>query len=514
MRTIYFIRNALAGIAGKLLGQLLGFIVRTVFIHTLCQEFLGINGLFTSVLAFLNLSELGLGSAIVFALYEPLANDRRDKICALMNFYKKAYRIIGCATLILGICVLPFLDYIIKGDTGAINIYAVYLLFLTDTVFSYWFWAYKASLLIAAQKEYIAVGIRNRIDIVKSIVRIVFLILLRNVPIASFYTYTASGIIFTLIANYRINCRVEKEFPFLREDKCSAVSREDRKQIFQRIIGLSTYRISSVVNNAMDTIIISAMIGVGINGIYSNYTLLISMVNGVLWIVVTAIIPGIGNLYARNEMDRLYEVFKEICVLFFVGYGFCGIVLFTLINPFIGDMWLDYSYLLGRDVVIACFLNFTTGGILTPFSVLVEATGKFSKRGISSIVSVIINIILSVVLLQKCHMGIAGVLLATVVARMVVAVPVYLNIVAKDIFRRRVISFGVTYILALCVICVFAVVINIAISCISLSGFWGVIIKAIICVMLSAGGFAAILVWTSYFKPLKERIAMLLKKIK
>ena len=64
-----------ASVAIRVSTLLLSFASRTVFIYVLGAEYLGLNGLFTNILSFLALSELGLGSAIAFLLYKPIAEN-------------------------------------------------------------------------------------------------------------------------------------------------------------------------------------------------------------------------------------------------------------------------------------------------------------------------------------------------------------------------------------------------------------------------------------------------------
>lgn len=437
MRSDNFFKNVSMGIVSRLLNQLLGFVVRTVFIYSLSKEFLGINGLFSSVFAFLNLTELGLGSAIVFALYKPLAQGDREKIRELMKFYRQAYWVIGSIIGILGIALIPFLPSLVKDENTLINVNIIYIIYLAETVISYWFWAYKSSMFIADQKEYIASVIKNIVDIFKSLFRIIFLLLLQKYPVISFYVYSILGIAFILISNYLIGKKADILYPFLLEEPEERLPILERNNIFKNVIGLSAYRISGTVNNAVDTLLISAVIGLVANGIYSNYELLVSIINGMIWIVVTALVPGIGNLNTTESDEKKYFSFHCVALLMFWIYGFCGISLWVLLNPFIGSIWLDETYLLSDTTVMLIFLNFITGGMLTVFSIFIEATGNFSKRGLLSIASAGINLLLSIVFLLYTDLGISGVILATIIARMITIVPFYPNIVAKEVFKKK-----------------------------------------------------------------------------
>ena len=174
------IRNVRSGIIVQIINKVMAFIVRTVFIRILNTEYLGVNGLFTNILTVLSFAELGIGTAIIFSMYKPVAEDDTDKIKSLMRLYKKSYNTIGIVVFILGICVIPFMKYIIKDAPNIKeSIILIYVLFLINTSVSYFF-TYKKSIITAHQQE----SIINRIDsffyLIKSILEIVFLILTKN----------------------------------------------------------------------------------------------------------------------------------------------------------------------------------------------------------------------------------------------------------------------------------------------------------------------------------------------
>lgn len=446
MRSTNVFKNISIGIMSRTLTQILGFVVRTIFVYSLPTDFLGINGLFTSIFAFLNLSELGLSSAIVYALYKPLAQKDETKIKQLVRFYKQAYTIIGGVVATMGVLLLPALPYLAKGGTTSINMYAIYLVFLFETVTSYWFWAYKSSLLVADQKEYIISITKNIMDVIKAIIRIIFLLVLKDYPASSFYVYVVIGIVSTIISNWLIGKRVYITYPFLKDLEYEKLPIVERNAILKNVLGLSAYRISGTINNAVDALLISSFLGLVVNGIYANYELIISTVNSLIWIIVTSLIPSVGNINFTENNEKKYFLFKCIGLALFWVYGFCGISLWVLLNPFIGGVWLNDSFLLSEKAVFVLFINFITGGMLTVFSIFVEATGQFSRRGWASIASAVINVILSIILLKVTNWGIGGVVLATVCARIIVVVPAYIKIISKDVFSKNIGKFWIMYI--------------------------------------------------------------------
>ena len=155
MRTKNSLLNLLTAFLGQAAGIVISFIARKLFVQILSSEYLGLNGLFSNILTLLSLAELGVGSAIIFSLYKPLAEEDTDKIKSLMHLYKKAYNLIGILIMLLGICFLPFYRFLINDIPDIAHLNVIYLLFVVNTAVSY-FYSYKRSLIICDQKRYIA----------------------------------------------------------------------------------------------------------------------------------------------------------------------------------------------------------------------------------------------------------------------------------------------------------------------------------------------------------------------
>ena len=137
-------RNIIYGTINRLTSLIFPFIIRTVMIYYMGVEYVGLGGLFSSILSFLSLAELGIGTALVYSMYKPIATDDVDSICALLKLYRKLYFIIGCIIFSVGLALAPFLRFIISQDVpDDVNIYILYLIYLLNTVISYWFFGYK-----------------------------------------------------------------------------------------------------------------------------------------------------------------------------------------------------------------------------------------------------------------------------------------------------------------------------------------------------------------------------------
>lgn len=513
MRSTNLAKNVSAGLVSRLVGAVLNFIVRTVFIYSLPQEFLGISGLFTSIFAFLNLSELGLGSAIIYALYKPLAERDERKIRQLMRFYRRAYLLVGSVVAVLGVVLLPALPYLAKGSTALVDMNVIYLFFLFEAVTSYWFWAYKSSLLTADQKEYVAVIIRNKVDVVKAVVRILFLLLLRGEPALAFYAYVFIGILFLIVANGLVGKKVDEVYPELRQDTGEKLPDGERREIFRNVFGMSLIRVGEVVNNALDTVLVSAFLGLTVNGTFSNYELLISIVSGLIWGIYTALVPGVGEVNVRESAEKKEFLFRCIGFVLFWIYGFCGISLWVLLNPFIDGVWGD-AYLLPEWCVTVLYLNFITGGCLSVFSIFFSATGQFAHSGVVTFFSALANAALSVLSLVFTDWGIGGVVLATVCARMLVVVPCYVRIMAKCVFHKKSSFFCLFYYGTLGIIVVTGLAVHGILLPFRPHTLLNFVIKAAVCLGFVNGAWFLVFRKTPEFDYVKQVVRVVLDRVR
>ncbi|MBO0454300.1 lipopolysaccharide biosynthesis protein, partial [Candidatus Enterococcus murrayae] len=318
---------------------ILQFVVRTYFIKFLGAEYLGLNGLFTNILSILSLAELGIGTSIVYSMYKPLADENRQKIRSLMQLYKKAYNYIGLLVGLIGICIIPFLKYMIKSDLSINEIYIIYILFLLNSVVSYFF-TYKRSLIIADQRSYI-VSLNDFIFLlITNIIQIAVLYLYPN-----FIVYLSIQIFFTFLTNLNISRKTDKDYPYLKEDIHEKLEPETISEIKKNVIGNVSSKIGGVVVMGTDNILISTFVSLTAVGIYSNYLLLVNSVQNLCKQVTNSITASIGNFAATTSKDKGFELFKRHLFVNHTLIFFSSVVLLNVLNPFI-KLWLGPDFLL------------------------------------------------------------------------------------------------------------------------------------------------------------------------
>lgn len=431
------IRNTTYGISGQMLTYAFTFIYRTVFIYTLGVTYLGINGVFTNLLSILSLAELGIGAAITFSLYKPLAEGNIKEIITLMSFYAKTYKVVALFITILGISIAPFLDVFIKEESVIPNLTLIYFLILADSIVSYFF-AYKRSLIIADQRGYINTINLNSFAIIRNLLQISMLLITKE------FIYTlVIQIICTLVSNISISLKVNKLYPYLRGGTEVKLGKEYKTDLFKKLRAMSYHNIGSVVVLGTDNLLISSLVGVYWVGLYSNYLMIISIIRNIIGQFYNSIIASIGNLTASEDVDKSYNIFNKLFFLNYWIYSFASICLFTLYNPFI-TLWLGDKYLLDQLIVIVIVINFYLSGMRQNVLAYRNALGLYWNDRYKPIAEAIINLVASLILIK--YFGLIGVFLGTTISLITTSFWVEPYILFKHYFKKRVRYYFTKYI--------------------------------------------------------------------
>lgn len=409
MRIKNSLTNILTGLAGQVITTLVGFLNRTVFIYVLGSTYLGVSGLFSNILTVLSFAELGIGQAIIFSLYKPIAENDEDKICSLMNLYEKVYRILFVIVLFLGAAILPFLPYIIKDIDSIPNIRIIYLLYVANSAFSYLF-SYRASFVTACQKNYVLNLINILGSIILAVLQIIALLVFRN-----YMVYLTVQITFSVLQSFAIHYYAGRKFPFLRRKDIRPLEKGELNNIKKNVGALIIYKIGTLALNSTDNIIISSFVGIVAVGLYSNYLLLQSTVTGFLSTIFSNLTASIGNLNAQESDEKKLFMFNVINMATFWFYTVCSVCLFVCMTPFI-HVWIGDQYVLPTSVSLIIAVNTYIGGMLfAPFNYR-QTMGLFVQGKLRPIISAIINIVVSIWFAKIW--GLAGVLWGTAVARL------------------------------------------------------------------------------------------------
>ena len=496
--------NSMVSLLCQVLNLLLNFLTRTIFIKILGAEYLGVNGLFSNILTILSFAELGIGNAIVFNLYKPLAQDDKPQISSLMLLYKQVYTAIGLFVLGAGLLVTPFLGVIIKTKPNIPeNISLLYILFLLNTVVSYFF-VYKKNIILADQKNSITLIVTQATTIAQVILQTSFLLLTHN-----FIVYLTIQIGCTLAENFVCSALADKMYPYLKNSNPVPLSKSETKSIFADVKALAIYKFGSVILNGTDNILISMFLSVRDVGLASNYTLLMNSANSILGKLIDAFTASVGNLNTESNAEKQYNVFKKIMFISSWIYGFAAVGIYLVSKDFI-ITWIGEKYLLSSIVVFSICFDFYVKGVQAAPYMYRTTLGLFIQGKWAAVIAAVVNLILSVILCKA--IGLGGIFIATPISRLISTGIIDPYLIYKRTFKRNVLEYFEMFIGYCVIFIVIAVISNFAINCVSIAGWLGVILKAGIVTVIFNGLMISVFFRTKIFKELLQSVNQLVSR--
>lgn len=412
-RTGNAFKAAAVGTSNQIVNLVCGFVFRTVFLMVLSKEYLGLNGLFTNVLNVLSLAELGIAGAIIYRMYEPIALNNEEKVAQMMCFYKNIYRIIALIVTVIGLSILPAIKFLIKNPEeipSDINIYVVYVLFLAQSVTSYLF-VYKNSILTADQKGYINSACSMFGNILNTALRIAVLFITKD-----FIATLITGIVVSLTVNIVNSIIATKMYPCIFKGK-HKLDKTSKKTILKDTAALACHKIGGVVVGSTDNILLSAFIGIGVLGIYSNYSLLMVAVAGLIGQLLGTFTSSVGNAKLNLTSDDFFKTYKRLLYINLVIVSCACVSMYCLLEPFI-TVWLDEGMLLDNNVVIVLIISYFLSQFRHVNINFTSATGLFRKDRLRPLIEAAVNLTASIVLVN--YLGVMGIFLGTIISNLLV----------------------------------------------------------------------------------------------
>ncbi|MEY8480772.1 polysaccharide biosynthesis protein [Lachnospiraceae bacterium 48-21] len=407
-------RNMAFGGLMKLYQIVVPFLMRTAMIYLMGEQYLGLNSLFVSILQVLNIAESGVGSAMVYSMYKPIAEDDKSTICALLRQYRKYYYIIGFIIAAVGITLTPFIPKLVKSDLpGGLNIYILYLLNLVVTVLSYWVFAYKGSLLQAHQRVDIISKITISVSTIQYSVQIFVLVFLKN-----YYMYVIAALVMQILTNIATAFAADYMYPNYKP--VGKLSEKEILDINCRIRDLFTSKMGGIVVNSVDTIVVSSFLGLSMLAVYQNYFFILSSVIGFVMIVFTACTAGIGNSIIVETKEKNYNDLKNFTFIITWISGFCTVCLLCLYQPFM-DVWVGERLKLEYSAVICFCIYYFIYEINLLLNTYKDAAGIWHEDRFRPLITAFMNLVMNLVMVQ--FWGIYGVILSTVLSMLFVGMP-------------------------------------------------------------------------------------------
>ena len=512
-RTANTLLNIITSFGGRLVKTLLTFAIRTLFIFTLGKEYLGVNGVFTSILHVLSLAELGFSTTIVYHLYKPLAVHDETRVRLLINLYKTVYRTIGIVVMIIGLGLIPFIPVLIKDyeriEQLGLNVTLIYLIYLLQSVSSYVFLAYRQTILEADQKKYI-------IDTVDCI-RTIFECILQAVSLFyfhSFILYMLSALLCVLLYNGANAIIAGRLYPKLFTREKAQLSRGEVVSIFKDCGAMFLFKIESVVLKATDNLVLSAAVGIEIVGLYSSYIMLINAGKSFMEKFYASVKHSMGNLFATEGIDSRFFFFEVMNLLTVILYGVFAVGIVTCIDDFI-LLWIGENYLIGVHFCYFIAAEIFLDGLIRNLTQIRNISGAFQQLWYRPVISIVVNIITSIILVNQY--GIIGVILGTILSQILVGMTIDPFVVMNVCFKKlKPVSYyylrNLGYVCTLCLVGAFNVALCVYV--IKDVNWFTMILRAIIIVITVPSAFIVIYRKRPECKYIMNLSKKMLKKVK
>lgn len=399
-------RGLIFGYINTIVGIILPFLSRTVIIYKLGNEYVGLGGLFTSIISILSVTELGFGSSLAYILYEPVAKGETERIRAILFYSRRAFYIIGLIILSGGLVITPFVKHLIKSDFPSdLNIYVIFLLYLIPSVTSYFMFSYKRILLNANQRYDIEAKIQTVTTLAQYAIQIVVIVFTGN-----YYLYAIVLTVTCILSNIIVEVTSKRLYP---DYYCYGnIDEVDKKNIIEKVRGIFVTKVSSTVFNSVDNIVISVFFGLSVLGKYNNYYYIVSALTGLFAIMHNVLRPIIGNFIHTETREKCFEWMLNINLIYVILTCGATACLLTLYQDFI-TVWIGTGNQFDFMFVILFSILFMVSRIASIPGLFIESAGLWWESRYVSILSVVINLVLNLFLSQI--MGLYGVVISSIV---------------------------------------------------------------------------------------------------
>lgn len=477
MRVTNSIKNIYITVLTQVIITLLGFISRKVFLDSLGTEYLGVNGLLTNVLSMLSLVEGGIGASITFNLYKPLAEKNEEKVIALVQLYKKLYGVLAIAIFILSLSLYPFLGSLMNEDTKVPFIGVIYFIFVIKNVISY-LNAHKWSLINADQKGYVLAKYNLWFNVITTISKIIVLCITNNYIL---YLVVEAGIF--IIQNLWNGKIVNERYSYIMTTRKYKVDELTKQNLITNVKALFLHNIGTYCVFGTDNILISSLISIKAVGLYSNYTMIIGQLSSLLTPFLSGVGASVGNLIATESKAKVFDIFKAVNLVNFWIYSICVIFLFNLLEPFI-DWWLGTGFLLDRLTFIIILINFYITGMRNSINTFKSKAGIFSADKYVPLIEAAINLSMSLILVK--YFGLVGIFMGTTISSLAMPVWTQSKLVYNRVFDKSVFEYFKSYVFFIGLTLLVGMgVTTLCNTLVPWSGFLALVVKGLICVIIT-----------------------------
>lgn len=474
-RTLNSKRNIVVGLLSNCLIPVFAFFVKSATVKYFGVEYIGLTGVFVSVLQMLNLAELGISTAVIVNLYKPLKEQDTVAVRGILASFRRVYRIVGLVILGAGIVVSPFLSKLVE-DTGDIreNIYMLYFIYLAEKVSGFLLFAYKEALFNAAQRLDLTKTVYIVIYFVRSCLQLFALIVLKN-----FYLYAAVFLGATVLYNIALGILSEKKFgEYYPEGKIDDTAKHN---VLEQVAGLSVSNILGVIRDSLNSLIVTSFLGLYIAGQYSNYLTIYDAVIAFFLVITKAIQASIGNSIVSESVEKNYANLTKMEFLHNLFITACTVYMISLYQPFM-KLWMGEELMFSDPVMMLFVLYFYIRAMSEVRNAFFSALGYWWKAKWIFITEAVLILVLMTVLGKL--FGVAGIVLSSSLSVVSVNYIGCTNLLFREYFGSGRKEFYTNRILYTVITVMISAVSWYLCSRISYEGIPGLVVRAGLCTLI------------------------------
>lgn len=496
MRTDKSIKNTISSVLFTIIVGLLGFVKVRVFTQNLSNDVYSLNQLFYQIFSYLSIADIGFSLLLNKHLYKAFSRNDKNEVNKIYSTSKKFYNIIGMIIFITAILITYFVPFLTKANLPNFYIQLVFLIFIIRNVIDYFFIAPRF-VLEADQEIYKVNYLLKGIRILETILEIILVLLG-----CDYLIILIPGIIITIIVDICVNKIIYKKYPWLNNDKSY------NKKYLSGTKDIIWHRATSMVNSNTDIIIISAIINPFYVVVYSSYCYITKYLMDIAYLISNSITPSYANLLLTEDSQKSFYVFNELNILFEFIASFIFIMLFLFFNELIA-FWVGAKYVVSNvPLFLFCFITFQVIAEKA-LAIIINSKGLFKETKVALIIECILNIFISLATVKQ--LGITGVLLGTVISKVLVTYiynPVYIY---KNIFNKRSLKYFVQYIMIICMNLIIIIGLSYVLKPVS-SIIWWVLKVGLCALVVLITLFIIYYIIFKSFKNLVNRFIFLLKQ--
>lgn len=404
--------------------SIFGFVLNKTFSKYMGVETLGLMNLFTQIIAYLNLADLGVGMASSYALYKPLAEKNEYRIAVVISTIDYFYKKVSFVIIVFGLSINLILHKFIETNTYGYMLYLYWSLYVLNTAISYLYAKYP--ILFTANQEF------NIVRIIQGTGKVLFQIF-QILILIKFQSFTI--FIILMICENIYLYQMYKSY-YKKKYRITLVNEKD-KSLIKDTKNLFWHKVAGVIVFNTDYIILSKYVSLAIVGVYSSYLMVYQMLIVLIGIISNVLTPNIGKYVAEKTKEEIYKKWYELYKIYNIISTFLVICTYYLIVPFV-KLWLGQEYLLSKITIMLIMINLfiqMTRGVTETFKI----TSGFFDDVYSPFLEGVLNLIFSLILVKT--IGLNGVIIGTLISNVVVIIILKPILVFKRCFNQLILNY-------------------------------------------------------------------------